>query len=126
MRASTEAGLAFSISSVTLVHGMSRPLGRFQIGHGMANAQLLPTVTHFSEAGDRRYKEVQSILFPDSDPSHDKLSELLRTFVHKDLRIPTLSTFLADSNQVESYKTSIGEMTEEAIQSGSPANNLRQ
>jgi len=45
MLASTEAGIAFSNSSVTLIHGMSRPLGaRYHIPHGMSNAQLAPEV----------------------------------------------------------------------------------
>lgn len=41
--ASTEAGIAFSNASVTLIHGMSRPVGAlFHIPHGISNAMLLP------------------------------------------------------------------------------------
>ena len=53
MLGSLEAGLAFSNSSVTLVHGMSRPLGRFNIPHGMANSQLVVPITEFSYSGAR-------------------------------------------------------------------------
>jgi len=43
-----QAGLAFSNSSTTLVHGMSRPLGAyFHIPHGVSNACLLPHVMQF-------------------------------------------------------------------------------
>ncbi len=49
MLAATQAGIAFSNSSVALVHGMSRPIGaKFHVPHGMSNAMLLPAVTEFS------------------------------------------------------------------------------
>lgn len=48
-----EAGLAFSNSSVALVHGMARPLGaKFGIAHGLSNAMLLETITAFSLSGN--------------------------------------------------------------------------
>src|ERR1700737_5570488 len=49
MLAATQAGIAFSNSSVALVHGMSRPIGaKFHVPHGLSNAMLLPAVTEFS------------------------------------------------------------------------------
>src|SRR6202011_326755 len=49
MLAATQAGIAFSNSSVALVHGMSRPIGaKFHVPHGLSNAMLLPTVTEYS------------------------------------------------------------------------------
>ena len=48
MLGATEAGLAFSNSSVALVHGMSRPIGaHFHVPHGLSNAMLLPAITRF-------------------------------------------------------------------------------
>jgi alcohol dehydrogenase class IV len=42
MLGATLAGLAFSNSSVALVHGMSRPIGaHFHVAHGLSNAMLL-------------------------------------------------------------------------------------
>src|SRR5574344_228227 len=42
--ASLEAGVCINNSSVTLVHGMSRPIGAlFHVPHGMSNAMLLCT-----------------------------------------------------------------------------------
>src|SRR5437588_7825333 len=50
--AATQGGMAFSNSSVCLVHGMSRPIGAlFHLPHGLSNAVLLPTVTRFSLPG---------------------------------------------------------------------------
>jgi alcohol dehydrogenase class IV len=59
MLAATQAGIAFSNSSVALVHGMSRPIGaRFHVPHGLSNAMLLPAVTAFSiDAAKRRYAD---------------------------------------------------------------------
>ena len=40
--AALEAGIAFNNSSVTIVHGMSRPIGAlFHVPHGISNAMLL-------------------------------------------------------------------------------------
>ena len=59
MSAATQAGMAFSNSSVTLVHGMSRPIGaHFHVAHGLSNAMLFPAVTAFSVSGAmQRYAE---------------------------------------------------------------------
>ena len=44
--------MAFSNSSVGLVHGMSRPIGaHFHVPHGLSNAVLLPDITRFSPPG---------------------------------------------------------------------------
>ena len=51
MTGATLAGLAFSNSSVALVHGMSRPIGaHFHVPHGLSNAMLLPAVTRYGLA----------------------------------------------------------------------------
>ena len=40
--AATEAGMAFNNSSVTIIHGMSRPIGAlYHVPHGLSNAMLL-------------------------------------------------------------------------------------
>src|ERR1700735_4341921 len=48
MLGATQAGLAFSNSSVALVHGMSRPIGaHFHVPHGWSTAMLPPPITRF-------------------------------------------------------------------------------
>jgi len=43
MLAATQGGIAFANASVTLIHGMSRPVGAlFHVPHGLSNAMLLP------------------------------------------------------------------------------------
>jgi alcohol dehydrogenase len=58
--AACQGGMAFTNSSVCLVHGMSRPIGAvFHLPHGLSNAVLLPTVTKYSIAGaPERYSQV--------------------------------------------------------------------
>lgn len=123
MRASFEAGIAFSKSSVTLVHGMSRPLGRFGIGHGMANAQLVGPIMEFSKNFElERYSIANNMLFPNTDPSFT-LSENLKDLVHSDLLIPTLLQHLSMMDLLEEYKSIIPLMVSEAMDSGSPLNH---
>ena len=54
-----QAGIAFTNSSVALVHGMSRPIGaHFHVPHGLSNAMLLPAITRFGlEAAEARYAQ---------------------------------------------------------------------
>merc|ERR1719420_2149231 len=64
MLGSTQAGIAFSNSSVTLIHGMSRCIGaNFHVPHGLSNAMLAPLVTKFSVPGAvDRYADVARAL----------------------------------------------------------------
>ena len=40
--AATEAGVAFNNASVTIIHGMSRPIGAlFHVPHGLSNAMIM-------------------------------------------------------------------------------------
>jgi alcohol dehydrogenase class IV len=128
MLAATQAGIAFSNSSVALVHGMSRPIGaKFHVPHGLSNAMLLPTVTAFSISGAiDRYAEcarVMGIVEPrlaDQDAAL-KLAESLRDLNTK-LKVPRPADFGIDRQE---WETSIPVMARQAIASGSPANNPR-
>ena len=62
MLGATQAGLAFSNSSVALVHGMSRPIGaHFHVPHGLSNAMLLPAITGSRSRGaEARYAEARA------------------------------------------------------------------
>ncbi len=119
MLASLFAGTAFSNASVALVHGMSRPIGaRFGIAHGLSNALLFPAVTRFSLSGAAdRYAECARALGVASDGG--ALADELDRF-NATLDVPPLSALgVAGSDWHDSIRT----MTEQAIASGSPANN---
>jgi alcohol dehydrogenase class IV len=128
MLAATQAGIAFSNSSVALVHGMSRPLGaHFHIPHGLSNAMLLPAVTAFSvEAALGRYAECARTMGVaqayDTDPS--AVDQLIRSLYSRnaELQVPSPKQFgVAEERYIELIPT----MAVQALASGSPQNNPR-
>ena len=126
MLAATQAGIAFSNSSVALVHGMSRPIGaKFHVPHGMSNAMLLPLVTEYSLPGATgRYAECAKamglVAFGASESDAcDRLAAGLEE-LNKTLQVPTPEAFGISK---EAWEESIPAMVEQAIASGSPANN---
>jgi alcohol dehydrogenase class IV len=126
MLAATQAGIAFSNSSVALVHGMSRPIGaHFHVAHGLANAMLFPAVTEFSvRAAEPRYAECARALGIADDRDTDRYAaDALVAELHNlnaDLDVPTPEAFGIDR---ESWEARIPLMAEQALASGSPANN---
>jgi alcohol dehydrogenase class IV len=128
MLGATEAGLAFSNSSVALVHGMSRPIGaHFHVPHGLSNAMLLPAITRFSVAGaEGRYAEAARRIgfaaLTDGDATAAaKLITGLET-LNKDLSVPTPADYGIDE---AAWTGKMTLMADQALASGSPANNPR-
>ena len=128
MLAATQGGIAFSNASVTLIHGMSRPIGGlFHVPHGLSNAMLLPEVTAWSVAGSPvRYAQAARAMgiAQDGDAdtvAADKLVAGLRQ-LSADLSVPAPREYGIDPAQWES---SLQLMAEQALASGSPANNPR-
>ncbi|WP_159995403.1 iron-containing alcohol dehydrogenase [Roseomonas sp. 18066] len=121
------AGLAFSNSSVALVHGMSRPLGaHFHVPHGLSNAMLLPAVTRFSlQAAQSRYAEAARIMGlstgDDATAAQALLAEL--EALNRELGVPSPRQFGIDPGD---FKRLLPKMAEQALASGSPGNNPRQ
>ena len=128
MLAATQAGIAFSNSSVALVHGMSRPIGaHFHVAHGMSNAMLFPAVTRFSmSAATSRYADCARALgaasLLDSDEAAAKnFVDALETLC-RDLDVPTPESFGIDET---TWNQKVQTMAQQALASGSPANNPR-
>jgi len=126
MSAATHAGIAFSNSSVTLIHGMSRPIGaHFHVPHGLSNAMLLPAVTEFSLRGaPDRYAECSRAMGyasveDDVDVAGSKLVAGLRSLC-EDLRVPTPAQH---GIAREKFDGLLETMAEQALASGSPGNN---
>ncbi|MFD5391782.1 iron-containing alcohol dehydrogenase [Streptomyces sp. NPDC127074] len=126
MLAATQAGIAFSNSSVALVHGMSRPIGgHFHIAHGLSNAMLFPAVTAFSvHAAPGRYADCARALgaattTDDDTAAADKLVDALSGLCH-DLAVPTPHDYGIDHDE---WNRLTPLMAEQALASGSPANN---
>lgn len=128
MRGATLAGLAFSNSSVALVHGMSRPIGaHFHVPHGLSNAMLLPAVTAFGlQAALPRYAEAARVMGVATDSEGDqsaaaRLLEELRA-LNAELAVPTPRAYGIPPERWEALLTT---MAGQALASGSPANNPR-
>jgi alcohol dehydrogenase class IV len=128
MQAATMAGIAFSNSSVALVHGMSRPIGaHFHVPHGLSNAMLLPAVTEFSaSAAPERYAACARAL--GVARQHDSASEAVEKLVaalfqrNAELDVPSPAKFGISE---AAYADLIPTMAQQALASGSPANNPR-
>lgn len=128
MLASTQAGMAFSNSSVALVHGMSRPIGgHFHVAHGLSNAMLLPAVTKFSiESAVDRYADCAKAMgvVGESAASGKAAAALVAELrqLCEDVEVPTPQSYGIDKGDWESR---LEIMAEQALASGSPGNNPR-
>ena len=122
------AGIAFTNSSVALVHGMSRPIGaHFHVPHGLSNAMLLPAITSFGlEAAPSRYAAAaREIGMADPSDTDDVAAARLADgliALNRDLDVPTPAAFGLDKRE---WDAKLGLMARQAIASGSPANNPR-
>jgi len=123
------AGIAFSNSSVALVHAMARPIGAyFHVRHGASNAALLGGVMEFSlEGNPARYARIAGAMGADirglSEMEAAKQgAEAVKKLI-KDIRIPSLRELGVDKEKLEQLAP---KMSDDAIASGSPANNPRQ
>ena len=126
MLAASQAGMAFSNSSVALVHGMSRPIGaHFHVAHGLSNAMLLPKVTEFSISGNQeRYATCARAMkwAKDKDSHEVACSKLVENLylLNDDLKVPS-PTSLGHSADKDMLRL----MASQALASGSPQNNPR-
>ena len=128
MLGATQAGLAFSNASVALVHGMSRPIGaHFHVPHGLSNAMLLPAITRFSVGSSAaRYAEAsRRIGFAhERDADAAAAAKLVAGLeaLNKELAVPSPPAYGIDE---AAWNGKMELMAEQALASGSPANNPR-
>ena len=127
--AALEAGIAFNNSSVTIIHGMSRPIGAlFHIPHGMSNAMLLDeclkeVVSGAYERFGTLGREIGAAGINDTDEIASqkfvaRIGELVR-----DLEIPTLEEYGVSRKEFFSV---IDKMSTDAMDSGSPQNTMKE
>lgn len=128
MLGALQGGIAFSNSSVALVHGMSRPIGaHFHVPHGLSNAMLLPAVTAWSApAATARYADCARAMgvAPEGEGDQSAVARLLEELsaLNRDLDVPGPAAFGIDSAR---WQALIPTMCAQALASGSPANNPR-
>ena len=129
MLGALQAGIAFSNSSVALVHGMARPIGAyFHVPHGASNAALLGVVMDFSLTGNpSRYAHIAKAMGEDisglTELAAARLgAKTVKTLI-KDIKVSSLRELGVDKEELDKLAP---KMAEDAIASGSPSNNPRQ
>ena len=126
--AALEAGIAFSNASVTIVHGMSRPIGAlFHVPHGLSNAMLLAKCLHFALPGavDRFCQLAQAIGVYRPGMSNQQGAQAFVDAVEKLLRVLQIPTPAQYGISRASFFAQMDKMAEDALASGSPANTRR-
>lgn len=127
--AALEAGIAFNNASVTIIHGMSRPIGAlFHVAHGLSNAMLLKECLTFALEGayDRFADLGRAVGVAADTDSHKEASEKFLAAVDamtKELETPTLGEFGIDKDE---FFQVIDKMAFDAMDSGSPQNTMRE
>ncbi len=124
--AAYEAGVCISNASVTIVHGMSRPIGaKFHVPHGLSNAMLLaPCLKLTAGRAPQRYAELSRAIGFAGDSQTDAeaaqaLIEQLQALTRV-LEIPTPKQYGIPK---DAFLALAETMAAEAIQSGSPGNS---
>ena len=127
--AALEAGICINNSSVTIVHGMSRPIGAlFHVPHGMSNAMLLKECLSFAVSG--AYEKFANLgretgVASDSDSDETAAEKFIDSLqnICDVCEIPTLEQYGIDRDE---YYSKISKMATDAVASGSPANTVKE
>ncbi|HWQ78950.1 MAG TPA: iron-containing alcohol dehydrogenase [Anaerovoracaceae bacterium] len=126
--AALEAGIAFSNSSVTIIHGMSRPIGAlFHVPHGLSNAMLLDVCLDFilpgAVSGLCELAKTVGVYRPDMTPEEGAKAFIAATkALLRALHIQSPGQFGIDRDE---FFRQIPKMAEDALISGSPQNTRR-
>ena len=126
--ASYEAGICINNSTVTLVHGMSRPIGAlFYVAHGISNAMLLTKCLAFALDGAYEKfanlgREIGAATAEDDDKTaSEKFIEALNE-ICKICEIPTLLEYGIPKDEFFAH---MEKMAHDALTSGSPGNTMK-
>ncbi len=125
---SYEAGICINNSTVTLVHGMSRPIGAlFHVAHGISNAMLLTKCLAFALDGAYEKfanlgREIGAATAEDDDKTaSEKFIEALNE-ICKICEIPTLLEYGIPKDEFFAH---MEKMAHDALTSGSPGNTMK-
>ncbi|MBO0448396.1 iron-containing alcohol dehydrogenase [Enterococcus sp. MJM12] len=124
-QAAMEAGIAFSNASVTLIHGMSRPVGAlYHIPHGISNAILLEAVINYTKpAIISELAAIAKYLNPDKKGTDHDLAECFFQDLQELIRRLEVPSYTSFGIEKKDFVKSLDKMANDAIASGSPSNN---
>lgn len=122
------AGVCINNASVTIVHGMSRPIGAlFHVPHGISNAMLITECLSYVMSGtyERFGNIAKAIGAAKEDVSDQEASDAfiqaLKKLCHT-VEIPTLEQFGIKEKDFEAV---MDKMATDALASGSPDNTIK-
>ena len=127
--AALEAGIAFNNASVTLIHGMSRPIGAlFHVAHGLSNAMLIKVCLSYAlEGAYDRFAELGRAIgaasLEDSEKEAAEIFLAAAVRLTEELETPTLAEFGIEK---QAFFDVIEKMAFDAMDSGSPQNTRRE
>lgn len=127
--AALEAGIAFNNASVTVIHGMSRPIGAlFHVPHGVSNAMLLPACFEYvyKEAADRFAALGKAIGAAGAEDADLEAAEKFIRACRELCRFCHIPTPVEYGIDREAFLDKIPKMTQDAIASGSPGNTRKE
>ncbi len=127
--AAFEAGVCINNASVTLVHGMSRPIGAlFHVPHGISNAMLIKECLSFALDGCyERFGTIAKVIGVAKEDTEPK--EASEAFLEalegicKQCEIPSLKEYGISE---EEFGGLIDKMAGDAMASGSPSNTIKE
>lgn len=127
--AAYEAGICINNASVTIVHGMSRPIGAlFHVPHGISNAMLIKECLEFAMDGCvSKFADIARAIGSagSGDSDEEAAKSFFRTLEHlcRLLEIPTLKEYGIDKEKFDSVTE---KMAADAMASGSPSNTIKE
>ena len=127
--AALEAGIAFNNASVTIVHGMSRPIGAlFHVPHGTSNAILLyPCLKYVADGAVDRFAVLGRETGAASDEDNDAAAaEKFIEAVQELCRKCGIGKPDVYGIKEEEFLKAVPKMADDAVASGSPANTRKE
>jgi alcohol dehydrogenase class IV len=127
--AAFEAGVCINNASVTIVHGMSRPIGAlFHIPHGISNAMLISDCLSYVADGcyDRFTDMAKAIGAAKEEDDEKEACEAFLVALGKlcgQCNIPKIKEY---GIQKEDFEAAFDKMASDAMASGSPSNTRKE
>ncbi|SDW11655.1 Alcohol dehydrogenase, class IV [Lachnospiraceae bacterium KHCPX20] len=124
MLAAYEAGICIQNSSVTVVHGMSRPIGAlFHIPHGISNAMLLMVcLSYVAEKVPAPFASLAREVGLTEDKDDRRTAAVLLEAIRDTVRACEVATLADYGVDRKDFTSAIPKMAKDAMDSGSPLN----
>lgn len=126
--AALEAGIAFGNSSVTIVHGMSRPIGAlFNIPHGLSNAILLEEcLAYIKEGAIEEFAYLaRELELADRTTENEEAANIFEEAIVNLLDKLDIKTIDEYGINKKDFIANLDKMATDALASGSPGNTKK-